>query len=137
MESKYFLDNYRQRLMRTTAELREDLELEPEENKNSEYKEIVREKKIFAPLVVPKSISANLPFKAKEKVKEVEDKEIHKTETKNLLKSLTLPAEKPLKIMLNDKEKKVYSMIQRLNALKNMKVCLFTYYYRKRNGKRK
>jgi len=108
--------------MRTTAELRKDLSLMPEHNKDSEYKEIVREKKIFAPLVVPKKVMSNLPFKSKEKVKEIEDKEIHKTETKNLLKSLELPAAKPLKIMLNTREKKLYAMVQRLNTLKNQKV---------------
>eukprot|EP00826_Nyctotherus_ovalis_P061348 TRINITY_DN8722_c0_g2_i5.p1 TRINITY_DN8722_c0_g2~~TRINITY_DN8722_c0_g2_i5.p1 ORF type:complete len:872 (+),score=316.28 TRINITY_DN8722_c0_g2_i5:111-2726(+) len=112
----------RQRLMRTTAELREDLRLEPEEKKDSEYKEVVREKKLFAPLVVPKSIMTNLPFKAKEKVKEMESQEIHKKETKNLLKSLSLPSEKPLKILLSEKEKKMYAMVQRLNTLKNIKV---------------
>ncbi len=108
--------------MRTTAELREDLGLAPPENKDSEYKEIVREKKVFAPLMVPKKLMTGLPFKAKEKVKELEDKEIHKTETKNMLKSLALPAAKPLKVMLNDREKKVYAMVQRLNTLKNQKV---------------
>jgi ribosome biogenesis protein BMS1 len=112
--------------MRTTAELREDLGLEPEKKKDSEYKEIVREKKLFAPLIVPKSIMANLPFKAKEKVKEMESKEVHKKETKNLLKSLSLPSKKPLKVLLNEKEKKVYAMMQRLNTLKNIKVdCTF------------
>jgi len=116
------INDHRQRLMRTTAELREDLGIEPEEKKDSEYKEIVREKKLFAPLIVPKSIMANLPFKAKEKVKEIESKEVHKKETKNLLKSLSLPSEKPLKVLLNEKEKKVYAMIQRLNTLKNIKV---------------
>ena len=65
---------------------------------------------------------ATLPFKAKEKVQQLEEKEIHKAETKNLLKTLELPAAKPLKIMLNDHEKKVYAMVQRLNTLKNQKV---------------
>lgn len=55
-------------------------------------------------------------------MKEVEDKEVHKTETKNVLKSLELPATKPLKLMLNQKEKKVYAMVQRLNTLKNQRV---------------
>jgi len=53
MESYGF---YRQRLMRTTAELRNDLGIEQPEKKDSEYKEIVREKRVFAPLVVPNVI---------------------------------------------------------------------------------
>ena len=108
--------------MRTTAELRGELNIAPEEKKDSEYKEVVREKKVFAPLIIPKKVMSNLPFKAKEKAKELEDKEVHKTETKNLLKTLSLPAAKPLKVMLNDHEKKVYAMVQRLNTLKNQKV---------------
>ena len=44
----------RQRLMRTTAELRKDLNLEQPTKKDSEYKEIIREEKVFAPLFVPK-----------------------------------------------------------------------------------
>ncbi len=44
----------KQRLMRTTAELKNELDIEPQTKKDSEYKEIVREKKVFAPLFVPK-----------------------------------------------------------------------------------
>jgi hypothetical protein len=62
-----------------------------------------------------------LPFKAKEKVQQIEDKEIHKRETTNLLKSLELPSKNPVKILLNDREKKIYSLVQRLNTLKNKK----------------
>lgn len=53
----------KQRLMRTTAELRRDLGLEEPNKKDSQYKEIVREKKVFAPLVVPKVYLSNLKIK--------------------------------------------------------------------------
>ncbi len=66
-----------------------------------------------------------LPFKSKEKVQQLQEKEIHKTETKNLLKALELPAAKPLKILMNEREKKVYAMVQRLNTLKNQRVSAF------------
>lgn len=65
-----------------------------------------------------------LPFKSKEKVQQIEDKVHHKKETKNLLKALELPSTKPLKVMLNQREKKVYALVQRLNTLKNKKVFL-------------
>ena len=40
--------------MRTTAELRNEMGIDQVEKKDSEYKEIVREKRVFAPFVVPK-----------------------------------------------------------------------------------
>jgi hypothetical protein len=57
-------------------------------------------------------------------VQAIEDSNVHKRETKNLLKTLELPATKPLKLMLNNREKKVYAMVQRLNTLKNNKASL-------------
>lgn len=65
----------------------------------------------------------SLPFKAKNKVKSV----IHGKSTNYqeddtfLLKKLNLPHIKPVKSYLTDKEKSIYSMLQRLNTIKNVK----------------
>lgn len=42
------------RLMKTTWELRKDRQIENPINPDSEYKEIVRKKRVFNPLVIPK-----------------------------------------------------------------------------------
>jgi hypothetical protein len=51
-------------------------------------------------LQIPKAIEANLPFKSKQKVKTLNDKESeekrHKT---NILETLNLPTKRPLKKM--------------------------------------
>lgn len=41
-----------------------------------------------------------------------------------LLKKLNLPVGKPLKSVLSEKEKTIYSMLQRLQTIKNVKVYL-------------
>ncbi len=43
----------RQRLMRTTGELRRELDIEAPKKPDSEYKDVVREQKVFAPIIVP------------------------------------------------------------------------------------
>jgi len=57
-------------------------------------------------------LEENLPFKSKEKIKRISVKErLEKAEYN-----------KPLKQMTNDHEKQIYSLIQRLNTIKNEKV---------------
>jgi hypothetical protein len=51
--------------MKTSYELRVEKQLQPIRNPDSEYKTIDRAPKVFAPLIVPKSIAENLPFKSK------------------------------------------------------------------------
>lgn len=60
-----------------------------------------------------------MPFKSKSKVKELKGDVVG--DDKHLLKKLNLPYEKPLKNYLLDKEKDVYAMIQRLQAIRNLK----------------
>lgn len=65
-----------------------------------------------------------LPFKSKNKMnKVVKGKAINYEEDDTfILKKMNLPHVKPLKSYLNDKEKSIYSMLQRLQTIKNIKV---------------
>jgi hypothetical protein len=62
-------------MLKTHAELRRENDIELVQKKDSQYlihDETVdreRDERVFAPLKVPQKISANLPFKQKEKVK--------------------------------------------------------------------
>lgn len=64
-----------------------------------------------------------MPFKAKNKVKSViKGKSTNYEEDDTfLLKKLNLPHVRPIKSYLTDKEKSIYSMLQRLNTIKNVK----------------
>ena len=68
---------------------------------------------------MPKAITKNLPFKSKEKVKVLND--VSKIDSKrktNLLEALNLPTKRPFKKMfMNEDDKKIYSMVQRLGQL--------------------
>ena len=61
-----------------------------------------------------KKLEENLPFKSKEKIKKISLKE--KLEKQEYTK--------PLKQLTNEHEKQVYSLIQRLNTIKNEKVSI-------------
>ncbi len=65
----------------------------------------------------------SLPFKAKNKIKSVIEGKSKNYEEDDtfLLKKLNLPSVKPMKSYLSEKEKSIYSMLQRLNTIKNVK----------------
>jgi hypothetical protein len=115
----------RTRMLKTHAELRKEKGVELIKNKDSEYLwhdehvEKERDERVFAPLAVPKTIAQNLPFKSQEKVKVLNDKVAEDVRRRtNLLEALSLPTKRPLKKMfMNESEKKVYSMVQRLATL--------------------
>jgi ribosome biogenesis protein BMS1 len=111
------------RFLRTMAQLRTDYNIALPQNKDSEYKEIHREERIFPNLIISKTLEENLPFKAKNKVKTlIEGKsEKYVEDDTFLMKKLKLPTKK-LKNVLTDKEKDAYSLLQRLQTLKNLKV---------------
>jgi len=112
-------------MLKTHAELRKDRGISLKTNKDSEYlwhNEHVdreREERVYAPLQVPKGISESLPFKSKEKVKVLNDLvAIDKKRQTNLLEALNLPTKRPFKKMfMNEDEKKIHSMVQRLSQL--------------------
>ncbi|KRX11433.1 Ribosome biogenesis protein BMS1 -like protein, partial [Trichinella nelsoni] len=53
--------------MKTVAELRRERNIPIPVNKDSLYKPIERKQRKFNPLVIPKAIQKNLPFKSKPK----------------------------------------------------------------------
>jgi ribosome biogenesis protein BMS1 len=114
------------RMLKTHAEVRRERNLPiPSKGKDSEYarydEKIDRERdeRVFATIKIPKAIEANLPFKSKQKVKVLNDaEEIDSRRKTNLLEALNLPTKRPFKKMfMNDQEKKIYSMVQRLAHL--------------------
>ena len=113
-------------MLKTHADLRKEKGLAiPSKGRDSEY--IVhedeidqeRDERVFAPLQVPKGIATNLPFKSKQKVKVLNDKSSEDSRRKNnLLEALNLPTKRPFKKMfMNEQEKKIHSMVQRLAHL--------------------
>lgn len=114
------------RMLKSHADLRRERGLAiPTKGMDSEYivhEEAVdreRDERIFAPINVPKQISQALPFKSKQKVKTFNDKLAEDSRRKtNLLEALQLPTKRPFKKMfMNDQEKKIHSMVQRLAQL--------------------
>ena len=108
-------NNKSRKLLRNMFQLRKDNNIELKQNVDSEYKEIIREEQVFPDLVISKNLEKNLPFKNKSKnIKDLNDETFH-------LKKLGLPYKKPIKSYLTSNEKNVYSLIQRLQTLKNIK----------------
>jgi len=115
----------RTRMLKTHAELRKERGIELKTNKDSEYlihdEHVDRERneRVHAPLQVPKAIASALPFKSKEKVKVLNDATgIDKKRQTNLLEALNLPTKRPFKKMfMNEDDKQIYSMVQRLSQL--------------------
>lgn len=114
------------RMLKSHADLRREHGIEaPTKGIDSEYvrhdEKIDRERdeRVFAPLQVPKAIASNLPFKSKEKVKVLNDGAAQDSRRKtNLLEALNLPTKRPFKKMfMNEQEKKIHSMVQRLAHL--------------------
>ena len=113
-------------MLKTHADLRRENGQElPTKGIDSEYvrhdEKIDRERdeRVFAPLQVPKAIATNLPIKSKQKVKVLNDGSAQDARRRtNLLEDLNLPTKRPFKKMfMNEQEKKIHSMVQRLAQL--------------------
>lgn len=63
-----------QKLLKTTWELRKKYGIEIE--RGNTYKEVKRPEKKFMPLILPKSLKQNLPFKTKDKIKNKTEKKM-------------------------------------------------------------
>ena len=114
------------RMLKSHADLRRENCIEiPTKGIDSEYvrhDETIdreRDERVFAPLQVPKGIASNLPFKSKEKVKVLNDGAAMDSRRKNnLMEALELPTKRPFKKMfMNEQEKKIHSMVQRLSQI--------------------
>ncbi|CAI9112326.1 OLC1v1012764C1 [Oldenlandia corymbosa var. corymbosa] len=92
--------------MKTVAELRKELNLPVPVNKDSLYKPIERKERKFNPLVVPKSLQANLPFKSKPKN----------------IPSGRQRLENRRAVVLTSEERKVRDLVQHLQLIRHEKM---------------
>jgi ribosome biogenesis protein BMS1 len=105
----------KQKMLRTMSQLRKDYGIKLETNPDSEYKDIEREERVFPNLVISKNLEKNLPFKKK-------NKNNNDTKEENFhLKKLGLPYKKQIKSYMTTNEKNIYSLMQRLQTLQNIK----------------
>ncbi|TPX32892.1 hypothetical protein SmJEL517_g04088 [Synchytrium microbalum] len=92
--------------MRPVSELRKEAGIEVPLNQDSLYKQIERKTRRFNPLQIPRKLQADLPFASKPK----------------LLKKRSQPALLDRRaVVLEPHEKKVYTLLQELNTIKNEK----------------
>ncbi|CEG78865.1 Putative GTP-binding protein AARP2 involved in 40S ribosome biogenesis [Rhizopus microsporus] len=92
--------------MRPTGQVRKELSLHAPQNADSIYKPIERKERRFNPLKIPKSLQAELPFANK-------PKQQTKAKKKSYLSKRA--------VVLEPEEKKVYTLMQQLNTLRNEK----------------
>ena len=96
-------------LMRTTAQLRKDLQVPQEINKNSVYKPVHRNPRVFKQLIVPSKLQAALPFASKPKLQAPLNKKSYLQRRK---------------VILEPEERQQRSVVQMLGAVKNQKVAI-------------
>ncbi|KAJ3231202.1 Glycoside hydrolase 2 (Mannanase, beta-galactosidase) [Chytriomyces hyalinus] len=92
--------------MRLTGQIRRDENMKVPLNKDSLYKPIERKARVFNTLKIPKKLQSELPFASK-------PKQATKQKKAGLLQRRA--------VVLEPHEKKVYSLIQAINTLKNEK----------------
>ncbi|CAG8720160.1 17868_t:CDS:2 [Funneliformis caledonium] len=92
--------------MRLTGQIRKELDLTPPINPDSQYKKIERKARRFNPLHIPLSLQANLPFASKPKI-------LKKRTKQSYLQKRA--------VVLEPKEKKMYTLMQQINTLKKEK----------------
>jgi ribosome biogenesis protein BMS1 len=90
--------------MRTVGQLRAERGLAAPQKADSQYKPIVREKRVFNPLRIPKSLQAALPFESKPKL---------------LVKRKTPALEDRRKVVMEPHEKKVITLLQQINTIRH------------------
>lgn len=113
------------RMLKSHSQLRWERNLPLPTKKDSTYVhhdeqlDKAREERVFAGLNVPKKIEKELPFKQKQRVSVLNDmSEIDKRRQTNLLTKLSLPTKRPFKkTFMNEQEKQIHSMVQRLAHL--------------------
>ncbi|KAI9263384.1 hypothetical protein BDA99DRAFT_510092 [Phascolomyces articulosus] len=92
--------------MRLTGQVRRELEMRAPQKMDSAYKPIERKTRRFNTLKIPKSLQAELPFASKPKIAKSSSKKSY------LAKRA---------VILEPEEKKIYTMMQQLNTIKNDK----------------
>ncbi|KAI7907171.1 uncharacterized protein BX663DRAFT_495057 [Cokeromyces recurvatus] len=92
--------------MRTTGQVRKELNMHAPQNVDSIYKPIERKERRFNALKIPKALQAELPFANK---------------PKNATKSKKQSYMSKRAVILEPEEKKIYTLMQQLNTLRNEK----------------
>ncbi|KAJ8439766.1 hypothetical protein Cgig2_009590 [Carnegiea gigantea] len=92
--------------MKTVAELRRELNLPVPVNKDSVYKPIERKPRKFNPLVIPKSLQAELPFASK---------------PKDIPKQRRKPLESKRAVVIEPHERRTLTLIQHLQRMRHDK----------------
>ena len=113
------------RMLKSHAQLRWERNIPLQHKQDSIYahhdEEIAkaREERVFSGLNVPKKIEKELPFKQKQRVTILNDmSEVDRRRQSNLLNKLSLPTKRPFKKMfMNEQEKQIHTMVQRLAHL--------------------
>jgi ribosome biogenesis protein BMS1 len=99
------VDYEQQRLLKTTAQVRNERNLSIPDHPDSEYHEIVRTAKDWGPIRVPRKLEAELPFKSKPKPE--------------------LPMERDaneVKALQSDRDRQIANFLRRLGTVKNQRV---------------
>ncbi len=97
------------KLLKTTWELRKKYGVE-NKARGKTYEDVERPEKKFTPLILPKSLKKNLPFKTKEKIRNLGQKDQIEREENSVIKNYNL-----------DSEKEAVFLIQRLKAIEKEK----------------
>ncbi|RGB26964.1 hypothetical protein C1646_746590 [Rhizophagus diaphanus] len=92
--------------MRLTGQIRRELNIETPKNPDSQYKKVERQNRRFNPLHIPLSLQANLPFASKPKL-------LKKRTNQSYLQKRA--------VVLEPKEKKMYTLMQQIHTLKKEK----------------
>ncbi|ELR25452.1 Ribosome biogenesis protein [Acanthamoeba castellanii str. Neff] len=94
----------RWRAMKTVRELREERNIPVPNSADSHYRPITRERRVFNPLRIPASLQKDLPFASKPKDSKKRSKPTLGTKRK---------------VVMEPHEKKVHTLLQQLNTMKN------------------
>jgi len=99
------VDYQKQRLLKTTAQVRAERGIAIPEQRDSEYHEIVRTEKDWGPIRVPKKLEADLPFKSKPKPDAPMERDPHEVKT-----------------LQSDRDKQIANFLRRLGTVKNTRL---------------
>jgi len=93
--------------MRTVGRIRYEDGGKAAINKDSLYKPVVRERRVFNPLRIPKKLEGSLPYKSKNKVKRASKSKSYMTKRA---------------VVMEPQERKMYTMMQQARTIRNDKV---------------
>lgn len=93
--------------MRTVGQLRREARLKAPVKKDSKYTKVERVERKFAPLKIPKTLQASLPFASKPKDESKKNKDNYMTKRA---------------VVLETDEKKLVTLMQQISTLKNEKL---------------